>query len=122
MDIIIDLYQQRRINEARDTAAQAKSVTEQLQWEVRDLQRKADAMTIACQALWEIVRAQTGMRDEAILQKMQEIDARDGRADGKISGSVLPCPRCGRKSNANRRDCLYCGAKMPVSHVFEKDR
>lgn len=122
MDILIDLYQQQRINEARNKADQAKSAAEQMQWEIKDLKRKADALTIACQALWEIVRTQTGMRDEAILQRMQEIDARDGRIDGRISTTLATCPKCSRKNNANRRSCLYCGATLPVEHVFEKDR
>src|SRR5688500_15897868 len=100
MDILFDLYQQRQIGEAQSRASDAKNASDQLRFEVRDLKRRADALTIACQALWEIVRAQGSLGDEALVAKMQEVDARDGRADGRISTTLLPCPTCGRKSNA----------------------
>lgn len=117
---LFDLYQQHQIGEARSRAADAKSKADQLRYEVTALQRKAETLTIACQALWEIVRAQAGVGDELLLAKMQEIDARDGRLDGKISGTLVPCPACGRNVNAARKTCLYCGAEMPVRYVFEK--
>ena len=120
MNILLDLYQQGRINAATNKAEQAQSAAERARWELDSLKRKADALTIACQALWEIVRAQGGLSDELILGKMQEIDARDGRVDGKISATLAPCPACGRSSNAARKSCLYCGEILPVSHVFEK--
>ena len=119
---LIDLIQQNRIYDTYNTAQQAKSATTQLEGQISDLQRKADALTLACQAMWELACAQTGLRDEALLEKMQEIDARDGRSDGKISAAALLCPQCKRKSNAKRRNCLYCGARLPMQHVFDKDR
>jgi hypothetical protein len=120
MQILIDLYQQGRINEASNKAENAKEAAEGARWDIKDLQRRCDALTIACQALWEVVRQQTGMKDSALLERMAEIDSRDGKVDGKISATLLPCSRCGRKSNARRKDCLYCGAMLPVTHVFEK--
>lgn len=118
MDFLIDLYQHGRINEARNKAERAKEVAQQVRWDLDDLKRKADALTITCQALWEILRTQTAMSDNEILLKMEEIDARDGRLDGKISTTLTACPSCNRKSNSNRKVCLYCGADLPVKHVF----
>ncbi|HEX6810715.1 MAG TPA: hypothetical protein VF384_03735 [Planctomycetota bacterium] len=119
---LIDLFQQSWIHDAQNTAQQAKSATTQSQSQISDLQRKADALTLACQAMWEMICAQTGLRDEALLEKMQEIDARDGRTDGKISTAAQLCPRCKRKSNAKRLACLYCGERLPIQHVFDKER
>lgn len=120
MHFLIDLYQQQRINSATNKAEGAKSAADRAQWEINDLKRKADALTITCQALWEIVRAQGGLSDSLLLAKMQEIDARDGRVDGKISGTLADCPACGRRSQAKRKSCLYCGEPLPVDHIFEK--
>lgn len=117
---LFDLYQHHQIGEARARATDARSTADQLRLEVADLKRKADALTIACQALWEIVRTQASVTDDLLLAKMQEIDARDGRMDGRISATLVPCPACGRNVNAARKACLYCGAEMPVRHVFEK--
>jgi len=120
MDILIDLHQQAEINQARNHAAQAQSVAEQLRWELDTLKRKSDSLTLACQALWEIVRTQSGLKDTAILEKMRDIDIRDGKLDSRITPRVADCPRCGRKSNASRKDCVYCGEKLPAENVFEK--
>jgi hypothetical protein len=121
MDLLIDLYQQGRIAQAQATAEQAKDVAKHFRWELDDLRRKTDALTITCQALWEILRAQTGLRDDQILAKMQEIDARDGRVDGKISTTLAECPKCRRKSNSTRKCCLYCGTMLPLQNVFGRD-
>jgi hypothetical protein len=120
MDFLIDLYQQRQISDATRTAYSAKETANRSRSDIDDLKRKADALTLACQALWEIVRVQTGLSDDTILDKMQEIDLRDGSADGRISHRVLSCPSCQRTSKASRKICLYCGAAMPTENVFEK--
>lgn len=87
--------------------------------ELQNLQRTTDALTLACQALWEIVRTQTGLDDQALLLKMEEIDVRDGTQDGKIKPAPVQCPQCHRRTSSNRRECLYCGTPLPVEHVFE---
>jgi hypothetical protein len=120
MDLIIDVYQQGQIAEAQNKAAQASDRAKQLEREVDDLKRRADALTIASQALWEILRDRLGVDDQTVLRKMQEIDLRDGQADGKISPRPITCPRCARNSNSKRRYCLYCGAALPAGHLFEK--
>lgn len=119
MDMLIDLYQQQRIGEAQRKAEAATDTTKRLAWQVEDLQRKTDALTIACQALWELLRSTTGLTDAMVLQKMEEIDLRDGRKDGKISPRTRTCPQCRRKSNAGRAHCLYCGSDLSKENLFE---
>jgi hypothetical protein len=89
MDFLIDLYQQRQISDATRTAYSAKETANRSRSDIDDLKRKADALTLACQALWEIVRVQTGLSDDTILDKMQEIYMRDGSTYGRISHRVL---------------------------------
>ena len=120
MDFLFDLYQQSRINEARNTALNARDVAANAQWDLDDLKRKADALTLACQALWEILRSQTGLSDDVILRKIEEIDLRDGQADGRITQRLHACRKCNRQNKATRTACLYCGAKLPTENVFEK--
>jgi hypothetical protein len=120
MDLIIDVYQQGQIAEANAKAAQASDRAKQLERDVDDLKRRADALTIANQALWEILRARLALDDQTVLRKMQEIDLRDGQGDGKISPRPVVCPRCSRNSNSKRRACLYCGASLPAGNFFEK--
>lgn len=120
LDLIIDLYQQQQIDEAQRKAQQAKNRSEISQQEIGDLQRKADALTIACQALWEIVQLRLGVDQTELLKKMQEIDGRDGAVDGKIGHTLLACNKCKRKTSAKRSQCLYCGTVLSGGHLFEK--
>ena len=120
MSLILDLYQQTLIYDALTKAERANRKAKISIDDVHDLQRKADALTIACQALWEIVKEHSGIPENVILDKMQEIDARDGRLDGKITPTVLECEKCHRKSNSRRQKCLYCGNPLAGEHIFEK--
>ncbi|MBM3822088.1 MAG: hypothetical protein FJ404_04200 [Verrucomicrobia bacterium] len=84
------------------------------------MKRKADALTIACQALWELLRRNSDLSDDLLIRTMEEIDLRDGKQDGKITRRPVPCPKCRRNSQSGRSHCLYCGELLPVVHVFEK--
>jgi hypothetical protein len=120
IDLLIDLHQQRRINEAASAAASANFKATTAKDAIADLERKADTLTLACQALWEIVRTRLNIDEEEILRMMRDIDARDGQVDGKISSTQVICERCQRTSNSRRRNCLYCGTLLPPRHAFEK--
>jgi hypothetical protein len=51
--------------------------------------------------------------------EIAEIDLRDGQADGRIGTSVSDCPSCGRKVNARRGSCLFCGEPIRKEYVFD---
>jgi hypothetical protein len=118
MNILIDLYQQNRINDARQSAEDAQSAARRAEWQMQDLRRKVDSLTITCQALWELLAERLNLGEALVLEKMQEIDLRDGKLDGKISPTVVPCPACARTNKADRKQCLYCGTDLPSTHIF----
>lgn len=109
---IFNLSQQFRIAEAKNEALNAKSQSESTRREVDDLRRQVDTLTLTCQALFETLRDQVGIPEEMLLSTIEEIDLRDGVADGKITRQPVNCPNCGRRSSARRRNCLYCGERM----------
>ncbi len=120
MDLFLDLYQQGKISDAHGKAANAIDRTKRLEEEVGDLKRKCDALTIACQSLWEIVRTRLTLDEQMMLAKMQEIDLRDGKLDGKIASKGSTCSNCSRPNSTKRHCCLYCGARLTGGHLFEK--
>ena len=123
MEFLWEAHQQHRIGNAQRSAESAKDTADQLRSEVNDLKRKTEALTIASQAMWELVRERTGFTDADILAKMQEIDLRDGQADGKITGTLVYCLACRRGTHSKRKLCIYCGELLPPAdpaHVFEK--
>ena len=120
-DLFWELHQHRRIYDAQTEAAGARSRATQVSHEIDDLRMKVDRLSLACQAMWELLRDDGAFEEERLLGKIQEVDLRDGRADGKIGASPIACPDCGRMANSRRRACMYCGASLRdgQKHVFE---
>ena len=84
-----------------------------LEARVDALERRNETLSLACQALWELLCESGGMNDETLFRKMQEVDLRDGTADGKITPRPITCPACRRNSRSGRMTCVYCGASLP---------
>ena len=73
-----------------------------------------DKLTLACQAMWELLRERhDDLTDQMLLDKMREIDLRDGVADGRITTGSVTCPSCDRMTSARTGKCQYCGAALP---------
>ncbi|MBL9156443.1 MAG: zinc ribbon domain-containing protein [Verrucomicrobiales bacterium] len=120
MDVFFESSQNSRIDGASQTARDARSTARDAEREVAALQRRVDFLTIASQALWEIVRERMGLSDQQILERIKEIDLRDGKADGKISKSIQPCPQCHRNNQSGQSRCVYCGTELPIGRVFDR--
>ena len=79
------------------------------------------AIALTCQAMWEIMRDNDiNLSDDLILKKMEEIDLRDGKRDGKISTTIFECASCGRKVSSSKSNCLYCGTAISHNHLFNR--
>jgi hypothetical protein len=119
-----DVFQQGQINKTSRTADSAKRdvkhTSERLNTETLRLESKIDNLAIICQALVEILRDQGGVSEEVIQSKIDEIDARDGRIDGKMSGKPIDCPNCGRPTHTRQIVCMYCSASLPDTLLVEK--
>jgi hypothetical protein len=114
-----DLLQQRQIGQARTAATQAENAAGRVGNDVVELQRIVESLALTCQAMWELVREQTSITDEMLLERMQEVDLRDGRRDGKLGSGTSTCPGCSRVNKARREVCVYCGRALPPpQHVF----
>ena len=120
MDILQEFFQNRRIQSGGEKSEHAHEKARRTETDVADLERRVDALTLACQALWEITRAHAGLTEEVILHKMEEIDLRDGRADGRIAPKPAACPHCNRTNNGARSTCIYCGKGLAPSGVFDR--
>lgn len=117
MNLLFDVYQQAGIQQARNDASDAKNAASRMELRVRDLEARMDRMALTCQALWEILSESTGVTIEQVAAQMEQIDRRDGRADGKIGGAVMQCPACGRTVNSITNICIYCGQRIITQHI-----
>lgn len=83
----------------------------------RDSAMRAERHALVIQAMWETLRDHLGLTDEMLRRKMQEIDARDGFLDGRITAAAAPCEKCGRPVRSDRLKCMMCGHQNPPRTV-----
>lgn len=61
-------------------------------------------------ALWELLQQKAHVPEAEFMAKVQEIDLRDGKLDGKAGAApARSCPSCQRMLSQRHRRCLYCG-------------
>lgn len=118
MNILYDIFQHYKINKVEAEVESYKQTADRLRNEFYALNNRIDALALAIQALWELLKEQTGLTDEQLIKKLEEIDLRDGVADGKITPRPVACPNCGRNISSKRSNCLYCGHEMPPGDVL----
>ncbi len=86
---------------------------------VWNLEDRLDKLLLVNMAMWELLKDRTELTEEDLLAKVQEVDLRDGRADGKISKTVAKCPKCGRTMSPRHKKCFYCGASKLNVGAFD---
>jgi len=114
-----EFYQQGQIHRAQSNASRAEQKAVSVKHEINRLATRIDSLAITCQAMWELLRERTNLTDDDIETRMQEIDLRDGREDGRMQSQVFECTDCGRKVSGRHGRCLYCGTEFDRSHLFE---
>jgi hypothetical protein len=113
-----ETYQQTRIAGAERIADNAEAKVDRYAKTVEDLQRHVERLSLACQAMWELLRLCSDVTEDDLEKKILEIDGRDGSVDGKIGVQALDCPACGRKTSSKRSSCVMCGAPIKRPYPF----
>lgn len=98
-----------------DVTRTAKSV-EELRKATDD---KIDRLALVCRAMWELLRDSGGFSEEALLEKVREVDLRDGALDGRVRTPPQRCSKCGRTVSRRHRRCIYCGAEGLMDTAFD---
>ncbi len=112
MDLIWGLYLQNQVSGVQATANDANSKATEQQFRIKQLEQSIEKLVLINMAMWELIRSKTDLADADLMKKMQEIDLRDGVADGRVTPSVQACPKCGRTVSNKHHRCLYCGQDM----------
>jgi hypothetical protein len=76
------------------------------------IQCDVEKLFMITEALWTILKKKHGCTDAELVRRVQEIDLRDGKLDGKVAKVKPDSPKCGRKLMGKRPMCLYCGAEV----------
>src|SRR4051794_32572067 len=106
IELIFDLYQQRRINDLEDTTQDSSRKATDVQGRVRELEDSVTRLALINAAMWSLVKDRTGLTDAALTTRIRDIDLRDGVEDGKITPNVQNCQKCGRSMAPRHKRCL----------------
>ena len=108
-----DVFQQFQIEGANRRADQAmvkaESTRDVIQNSIDHIDDRVSHLALLCRAMFEMLQERTDITDKDLVKKMEEIDLRDGKADGKMSAQIKKCPECGRTMSPKHNRCLYCG-------------
>lgn len=113
MEIFWEAVLQDQTGSVAGEVGKVANVVESQNAEINQIHRRLDRLSLACQAMWELLRDSTSFEENDILARMEDVDLRDGVKDGKMSPPSINCESCGRKGNPRRRQCVYCGGKLP---------
>jgi hypothetical protein len=95
---------------ARTTGAQAQIQAARATTEVKLLKHHIERILMITEALWDILKEQHGYSDEELTKRVQQIDMRDGKLDGRVAAAgVRSCPSCKRPVSGRHLMCIYCG-------------
>ena len=91
---------------ARDAAAAAREAKSEVEFLKFDVER----LLMITEALWGILKEKHGYDDDELIRRIEEIDLRDDRLDGRVAPTAPPpCPKCNHPLTRKRVFCVYCG-------------
>ncbi len=86
--------------------------------EFRIADEKIEALRLACAAMWSLVKEKHGATDQDLMDRILELDAADGKLDGRVSASPN-CLQCGHRMLMRARAiCVWCGAETKTAGPF----
>ena len=105
----------------RTTAEHARQQTSETRMTVQQLQLRQERSLLVIQAMWEILRDNLGITDQQFLNKVSEIDIRDGVKDGRIT-PIIQCSNCGQKINRRHKTCIFCETTITERMIVDNAR
>ena len=121
MSFLWDAYQAaqiRQLDARLDVVQDAQAREEAAHRVAIELDEKINRLALICRAMFELLQPSGGISDARLAEKIQEIDERDGQADGRMTPRGQVCPKCGATMSARFGRCLFCGYRDPSASPF----
>ncbi len=105
-----DTVARMQADNASDKARSASTAVNFMQCEI-------ERLLMITEALWTILKDEHDYDDEMLVDRITEIDLKDGKLDGRVTEKKGPikCDRCSKPVSRRRPICIYCGT------AFNKD-
>ena len=100
----------RRAERAAEAARQAKEA----QTEIDSLRAEVRNLRTILRAAWELVRDELGKDDDALLQRVRDLEETD-KPGARVAAR---CPSCDRALQNHASQCIYCGETIERKNVF----
>lgn len=116
------LYAAEASRQAASSATSARrsaTKADEVRRELRILTDRFDKLVLINMAMWSLMQERTGLSEDDLIQRVQDIDLRDGVPDGKITRGVRKCSNCGRAVSQRHNKCLFCGNDALGDTPFE---
>lgn len=113
MGLINDFSQHCQISQLQGDVRWQGTKVELMTGDLAELGREVSRVRLAVEAISEILQTHLGVESQEIVQKMLEIDLRDGKRDGRITPTPKSCESCQRPFPATTARCIYCGHSRP---------
>lgn len=81
--------------------------------------KQLEKLSLVCQAMWTLVQERTGLTDQDLLERVTELDLKDGVLDGKYTKPPVDCPKCDAKISRKFNRCLFCGEEYTDGSAFD---
>jgi hypothetical protein len=85
----------------------------------RQTDDRVDQLLLICSAMWQLLKEKTNLTEDDLINRVAQLDAEDGNADGKLSNRVQKCVKCDRTIAAKHHRCLYCGHQVHIDNLFK---
>lgn len=123
-DLLWNASQQMQIEEIKHTANDAKFEAQLTAQQAIDQTyipyvKQLDKLGLVCQAMWSLLKEKTNLTEQELLERVTELDLKDGVLDGKYVKAPVDCPKCGSKMSRKFNRCLFCGQECTDKSVFD---
>ena len=118
LDLLYNIHQNGRIAGAEAAADRGAHKAERVAQNVRDVEERLDKLSLLNYALWSLLQEKLGVSEAELLARVEELDLKDGKLDGRISSGIVHCEDCNRPLSRRHRKCLYCGFELKEDEAF----
>ncbi len=80
------------------------------------VEARCERLAMLCEAMWTLMSEKLSVTDEELIDRINEIDLRDGKLDGRVArDGPMVCHKCERPIAERFPKCMYCGAPVARS-------